>query len=114
MIPAVFLAAAARLRLTGRAQRVVAVVLAVAALVALLGALRGAWAVFDWFNDRKAVQVDRAAGNAEIRAKQIVVERKAGAAMDARLDAIGNQQVQAEEKAHAARRNRHSALDDLD
>jgi hypothetical protein len=110
---AFFIAIAARWGLTGGAAKLAGWLLAIAAAIALLGALWGAWKAFDWLNDRQAVRRDIDRTNVDVLGRQIGAERKAGAELGNAIDAAGNQQQQAEERAHAARRNRHSALDDL-
>lgn len=108
---ALFMALAGRAGATGRAQGLVAVVLAIAALIALCGALAGAWTAFDWLNDREAVADHVARQNAEKAGLRLEAERKAGAGLDARGAAITNETQAMEGKAHEAHRNRRSPLD---
>ncbi len=65
------------------------------------------------FHDRRVVTNDRAAAQAEVGQRQVRAERAAGAAQAERDTEIRNEQVQQEERAHEARRNRSSALDAL-
>lgn len=111
MIPGLFMALAARTGAAGRAQGVVAVVLAIVALMALGGAVAGIWKGLDWLNDREAVADHVAHQNAEKAKRQLDAERKAGGAHDARGAAITNETQAMEGKAHEAHRNRRSPLD---
>jgi hypothetical protein len=108
-----FMALAGNLGLAGRMQKVAGWAMAVAAVPLLLGALWGGWKLFDHFNDRQAVQRDIAKSNAELATRQVQAERTAGAAFDNAIDVQRNDQQTLEEKVHAARRNRRSALDAL-
>lgn len=57
---------------------------AVLSAVVLVGLLWGGFRVWDWQDDRKAIQADRNAANANFKNRQVEAERKAGAAKRAR------------------------------
>ncbi|SFK44858.1 hypothetical protein SAMN03159338_4286 [Sphingomonas sp. NFR04] len=88
----------------------VAIGLGVLAAVIMLAA--GLW-LWLHFHDRRVVANDRAAAAAEVGQRQVRAERAAGAAQASRDTEIRNDLAQQEERAHEARRNRSSALDDL-
>ncbi|WP_109808430.1 hypothetical protein [Sphingosinithalassobacter portus] len=102
---------AARTGAKGNVQRVVAGLIALALLIALSGAVRGALAVFDWFNDRGAVSNDRNKNNARVRSDQVDAERGAMKARQMRDAAEANEQANLIERIDDARTNRSSALD---
>ena len=60
------------------------VIALLALLAAFYGMFRVGWAVFDWWNDRDAVEQATNASNAEFRERQLEVERKAGDDKDKR------------------------------
>jgi hypothetical protein len=55
-----------------------------ALLAAFYGLFRAGWAVFDWWNDRGAVEDATGKANADFTQRQIKVERKGGADKNAR------------------------------
>lgn len=106
-----FMALAGRTGASGRAQGIVAVLIAVVAVIALCGLGAGVWKGLDWLNDREAVADHVTHQNAEKAKRQLEAERKAGAGHDARGAAITNETQAMEGKAHEAHRNRRSPLD---
>ena len=73
------------------------------ALAATWGLFRVGWAVFDWWNDRAAIEDATGKANAEFRERQLEAERKAGDAKDTRDAADA-----------AAQRDLEKELDDAD
>lgn len=59
-----------------------------ALLAASYGLLRAGWAVFDWWNDREAVEQATAEANVKALDRQLKAEREAGAGKETR-DAAG-------------------------
>lgn len=82
---------AARSGAAGAAQRVVAGFIALGLVFALCGVLAGAWAAFDWWNDRQAASRaldERTADNLE---RVVEADRSAGATKAARDAAMANE-----------------------
>lgn len=77
------------------------------------GLFKLGWGIFDWFNDREAIQQDRREANAEFAGKQIDAERAAGAGKHARDTAESETQEGLENEVDDADRNGRSAADDL-
>lgn len=106
-----FLAVAARLGVPERFKRLAAIGLATVALASLAAAGWGAFKLWDWFDDRKAVIEDRNKSNAALRGRVIQADRAAGAAKDARDRAFDADQDRLKEKADEAKRAGRSPLD---
>lgn len=60
------------------------VIALLALLAAFYGLFRAGWAVFDWWNDRAAVEQATNASNAKFRERQLEAERAAGDNKDKR------------------------------
>lgn len=89
---------------------------ALAAGIAILAACAAAWGTFklwDKWDDRQAIEQDRAAANAELRAKQLEAERKAGEAKRDRDAADRQEQRELEDEIEDAGRAGRSAADDV-
>lgn len=98
---------------TERAAKLLAPFVLGLAVLALLGALWGAWELFDWWDDRQAIQRDRAAANAEFRGKQIEAERAAGGNKTARDRAEDDRQRDLQEELDDAEAAGDSGADDV-
>jgi hypothetical protein len=103
------------LRLVGKtdAPRWMAAAAAVFAILTLCGATWGVLAAWDWWDDRQAVNDDRAKSNAEFRAKQLEAERSAGGLKRERDAAEDEEQEELEDEVEEAGRDGRSAADDL-
>lgn len=96
-------------------SRAVRVGLIIVGVLLLVGMATGGWALFDWFNDRQAVQRDRDRANVEALEAELEADRAAGAAADAREEA--NRQAEeglndAIDDAQDDGRNAHDAVAD--
>lgn len=96
-----------------RLSRILAWVVAGIAAIALLWLLGLIFGAFDWWDDRQAVQADRATGNADFRERQLEAERDAGAAKEARDSAEAAKQEQLKDLVDEAQSNGGSAADDV-
>lgn len=104
---------AARLGAKGRWQGVVAVFVALALVIALYGVLRGAWAAFDWFNDRQAAGRALDKRDAVVKGRVIEADRGAGAVKAERDSANANQTEAELERIDNAQAAGCDALDGL-
>lgn len=82
-----------------------------ALLAAFYGLFRAGWAVFDWWNDREAVEQATAEANARALERQLGAEREAGAAKDDRDTAAAAEQQDLERKLDDANQDGDSGAD---
>ena len=105
------MALAARTGAAGRMRRVVAAGIGLVLLIAILAALWGAWSLFDAMNDRQAIRRDRVEATAELRERQVAVERSTGEAKRDRDTRAGEQRQKLEEAVNEAYRENRSPVD---
>lgn len=84
-----------------------------ALLAAVWGLFQAGWAVFDWWNDRAAIENATGKANAEFRERQIEVERAAGSDKDDRDAADQAAQRDLEKELDDAEKSGDSAADDV-
>lgn len=101
----------ARLGRDNEAPRWMAALVAVFAILAACAAAWGTFKLWGKWDDRQAIEQDRAAANAELRAKQLEAERKAGGEKRDRDAADRQEQKDLEDEIEDAGRAGRSAAD---
>lgn len=104
---------ASRAGFGGAAQRVVAGLIALALVIALCGVLAGAWAAFDWFNDRQAAGRALDKRTADNLGRVVEADRRAGAVKAERDAADRNETTAEHERIENATDQGCDALDGL-
>lgn len=99
------------LGVSAETARLVAPLGIVLALLLAAGATWGAFRLWDWWDDRAAIEEATAKANADFRARQVEAERAAGAGKEARDAANADGQRDLERKVRDADKDGDSGAD---